>query len=154
MFKWIKQLFKTDNNYYAGLPFARWQSESLPCASMQSEIIANELVGEKLCFSEPVNLIVESLKEEGRWTWEIVLKNGQHNKHYILTDSKTNLELKVFPSYASLATCSWASYRENNHMGSEMLKMIATKTRQQEVKEKEEQREKITSLYKKASNAE
>lgn len=155
MFKWIKRLFKMDNNHCAGLPYAKKQSESLPCASMQSEIIANELEEKEQSFSEPVNLIVESLKEEGRWTWEFPPANNLGIVHYYaLKDTKTNLTFKVYFLYRDWVDCSWATEAEKNYMGKAMLDMVIEAGKKKKQKQASFEREKITSLYKEASNAE
>lgn len=151
MFKWIKQLFKTDNSYYAGLPFTEGRREALPCAAMQSEIIANELVGEKQSFSEPVNLIVESLKEEGRWTCEHhvdrYLGSGFYTK-----DSKTGVSFTTYTYPFPYTNCDWLSREENKHLSSELVAFCLEKYEAAKNKSIKEKQDEMVSLYKKAAN--
>lgn len=159
MFKWIKQLFKVDKGYYAGLPFAEGRSESLPCASMQSEIIANELEEKEHSFSEPVNLIVESLGEEGRWTWKFVDNNINYKKHHKILDNKTGFTVEVYRTSFSTgahyyADCNWATHKESCYMGKQMIHMINTHKDKIEKENKEKARAEVMALYKKVSNAE
>lgn len=152
MFKWIKQLFKMDNNYYAGLPFSKWQSESLPCAAMQSEVIANEIEEKEQSLSEPVNLIVESLKEEGRWTCQHCV-DKYIGLGYKVKDTKTDMEFTVNLNPFPHMGCDWLNREEDKYLSKALAKFCDWQYEVAMNKALKEKQEEITSLYKKASNA-